>query len=191
MWNRSMCHSYEWMSRLVSLIWMSHLFESCPSYDWVIDPWNRAMRHSMNEWVVQCHSSRVTHMNESSSATHMNEWVVQCHSYEWVTYSSRVTHMTKSFIRETAPCVTQYPACFYFPLFLGWRRPNLTQLNHWTHWFRLEIIIDFPFGFFPINNIVSLWITRPSGWWCASRLNYRSLLQNMVFFVGLFCKRDL
>jgi len=126
------------------------------------------MRHS-HEWLIW--------RNDSFIVTPTNEWVVQC-------YSSRVTHMTESLICETAPCVTQHPAsfCFQVTLFLAWRRFNLTQLNHWTQWFGLETIIDFPFGFFPINNIISLWITRPSGWCCAFQSNHTSPLQNIVFF---------
>jgi len=100
-----------WMSKSLSLIWMSHV----PQLKEFVRAWDEVILHIWMHRVIlvnaSCHMYKwvVSHMNEScrtyewvmlhmwmSHVTHMNE---SCHTYEWVMshiWMSHVTHVDKA-----------------------------------------------------------------------------------------------
>ena len=166
------CHTYEWVMPHLSMSHVIHMNESWYTYEWV-------MSHI---WM-----SHGTHMNES------------CHTYECVCRTvmpnismSPVTHMHKSWhtyqMSHGTHMTESYHTCEGVMLHIEVHSLSSLCVHSRAHtiytWGR--------------NDSCAPWLTHLGGTiimsyvWQESRcVSNKSLLQNIVSFIGLFCKRDL
>jgi len=159
----------------------THMNESCHTYEWV-------MSHI---WM-----SHDTHMNESR------------HIYECVTASIRMSQLTTfdSSVRVTwpSPMAGSWAGCTrckhdcMWPTHNIWliRACDVTQ-SHVCHDSLVRLtwrfhMCDMTHSHVWLDSFLCVTWLIHMGWLrLVGSLNYRSLLQNIFSFIGLFCKRDL
>jgi len=151
--------------------------ESSHTYEWVIS----------YIWTSHVIFDRVTSHIRTGHVTHMN---ASCHTYKRVMSLIRTTHVTHS--HESRHTYEQVKSHIWMGHDMGWLR--------WVGSLKLQVFFAEYSLFYrallkkrPIILRSLLIVATPyeRGHDMGHAMKYRSLLQNIVSFIGLFCKRDL
>jgi len=205
------CRAYEWV---MSHIWMSHvthMTESCQTYEWVM---SHKRRSHVTHMKTHTNSMRYAKVMRVSHVTHTNE---SCHTHDRVMSNIWTSHVTHECVMShkwkhplRVPCAVS-KSC-------GWVMSHIrighvtrmqthsfetlcavTKLCEWvmTHsyvWHDLLTWLWHSAWYSERQSCVSdkvVWVVTAL-WQRYSAVPCRSqLLQNIVSFIGLFCKRDL
>jgi len=175
--------------------------ESCCTYEWfMLHVWCQKMRKTVTrlQHFNMLHAkgmSHVAHMNESCRTQQVRETVTR------LRYSNTVMPDIQDDIQGI-----HFFLFFFFPFFRYSNTilPDIQDDIQSTHlhmcfvgyyvWFSLVCLLGVMFGLVWFVCCISgvRWGYSNMGWLrLVGSLNHRSLLQNIVSFIGLFCKRDL